>query len=226
MARKRSEETRERITDAAVSLFARKGYAQTTMREIAKEAQVSVGASYYYFNSKEAIVLEFYVRTQGKLDEQASEIFAETRDLKERVSRLIRFQMEFFAPYRDFFRILAAASADPDNELSPFSERTAEIREKSIAVYERALDGCKQKIPDDLRPHLPRLLWLYHMGLVLFWLWDNSREFKRTDLLLNGSIALVIKLLEASRLPLMKTMRKSMVSLLGDLFEDGNSKEK
>ena len=60
----RAEETRRRIYDVALELFREKGFEQTTMRDIAAKADVALGAAYYYFASKEAIVLAFYNEMQ------------------------------------------------------------------------------------------------------------------------------------------------------------------
>lgn len=59
---------RQQIIDAAYRCFARKGFHQTTMREIYEEAELSPGAVYHYFDSKDAIIqasFEFdYQRSQ------------------------------------------------------------------------------------------------------------------------------------------------------------------
>src|SRR4051812_40550459 len=47
--------TRERIFTVALNLFREKGFEGTTMREVAAAANMSLGAAYYYFASKEAI---------------------------------------------------------------------------------------------------------------------------------------------------------------------------
>ena len=52
----RAEDTRKRIYEAALELFRENGFEQTTMRDIAQKAGVALGAAYYYFASKEAIV--------------------------------------------------------------------------------------------------------------------------------------------------------------------------
>ena len=51
---------RERILEAAVACFARRGYHETTMDEIAAEAGIAKGAPYRYFGGKEAIFLALY----------------------------------------------------------------------------------------------------------------------------------------------------------------------
>ncbi len=58
----KAETTADRILEAALDLFRRQGFDSTTMRDIAREAEVATGAAYYYYSSKDAIVLEFYRR--------------------------------------------------------------------------------------------------------------------------------------------------------------------
>ena len=55
MAQTRAEETRQRIIDAAVALFAEHGYADTGLNDITTAANVTTGAFYYHFASKEAV---------------------------------------------------------------------------------------------------------------------------------------------------------------------------
>ena len=62
-AKAKAEGTRERIVDAALELFREKGFDETTMRDIAAAAGVATGAAYYYFRSKEELVMAFYART-------------------------------------------------------------------------------------------------------------------------------------------------------------------
>jgi AcrR family transcriptional regulator len=60
MSTAKAEDTRRRILQAALGLFQTRGFDDTTMREIAQEAGVATGAAYYYFASKEAMVMAFY----------------------------------------------------------------------------------------------------------------------------------------------------------------------
>lgn len=58
----KAQATRIRILDAALEMFRRQGFELTTMRGIAAEAGVSLGSAYYYFESKEDLVMAFYER--------------------------------------------------------------------------------------------------------------------------------------------------------------------
>ncbi len=58
------EARRQQILDAAWTCFARRGYHQTTMQDICKESELSPGAIYRYFPSKEAILEGINDRSQ------------------------------------------------------------------------------------------------------------------------------------------------------------------
>ncbi|MCG8382788.1 MAG: TetR/AcrR family transcriptional regulator, partial [Gammaproteobacteria bacterium] len=56
MNQKKSDISRTQILDAAAKLFRKHGYATTTLRLIANEANLKAGSIYYYFGSKEEIL--------------------------------------------------------------------------------------------------------------------------------------------------------------------------
>ncbi|TFV60289.1 TetR/AcrR family transcriptional regulator [Mycobacterium sp. PS03-16] len=68
----RSEATRRRIIDAAVDLFSEKGYPATSLGDIIDRAEMTKGALYYHFDSKEAlaavIIAEGGARLRGTFD--------------------------------------------------------------------------------------------------------------------------------------------------------------
>ncbi len=57
-----AQSTRERTLDIALDLFVRKGYAETSLREIAVELGFSKSALYYHFESKQDILLALHMR--------------------------------------------------------------------------------------------------------------------------------------------------------------------
>jgi AcrR family transcriptional regulator len=214
LATTKAEETRQRIYEAALRLFREGGFNETTMRDIANEAAVATGASYYYFRSKNDLVMEFYLRTADEMDEELPRILASTRDLKKRLLAIHRFKLQQFTEHRRLLSALFRTGVDPADPLSPFGDETKGIREEAIRVFERAIEGSNLKVPKDLAPHLPQLLWMHQMGLVLFWIFDRSPEQRRTMALLEGSVDVVMRLLALSSLPLVGGLRKSVVKLV------------
>jgi len=209
----KSEETRGRILAAALELFRQQGFEAATMREIAVKAGVATGAAYYYFDSKDAIVLAFYDQAQKDMAPEMEAALEATRDLRERLHKIIAVKLEYFAPSR---RLLGALSGHTNLEhpLSPFSAQTAAIREADVKIFERALEGSRVPVAADLRDYLPRLLWMYQMGVILFWINDGSVGQKKTKALLDKSLDVVVRLIKFAGLPLTRPLRKMVIELV------------
>lgn len=89
--------TRQRILDIALDLFIRKGYAETSLREIAAELGFSKAALYYHFESKQDILLALHMRVHGLTDGVLPMLQAErdASDIWERLTdRLIGLALE------------------------------------------------------------------------------------------------------------------------------------
>jgi AcrR family transcriptional regulator len=210
----KAEGTRRRIYEAALEMFRDKGFEQTTMRDIARQAGVALGAAYYYFSSKEAIVLAFYQEMQESGHQPTLDAMSAHRKLRDRIQVVLEKRFELLEPNLKFLGALFKHSPDAADPLSPFSEETRAIREKAIELFRAAIDGANVKVPPDLMPHLPRLLWLYQLSLILFWIYDRSAGKTRTKLLMEKSLALVVTLVRLSGLPLVRPLRRTALELL------------
>jgi AcrR family transcriptional regulator len=210
----RAEDTRRKIYDAAMHLFREKGFEATTMRDIAAKAGVALGGAYYYFSSKDAIVLAFYGEMQQDSNPLVLEALATRKKVKDRIRCVIEKRLELLAPNRNFCAALFPHAPDRTDPLSPFSEETRTIREAAIEQMRIALEGSDAKVPHDLQPRMPYLLWLYQMALVMFWLYDRSPKQERTERLIDKSLGLLVNLLRLSSLPLMKPLRKTALELV------------
>jgi AcrR family transcriptional regulator len=214
----KSEQTRRRILEVALALFAERGFEQTTMRDVARAAGVATGAAYYYFASKEEMILEFYRESAAAAELRAAELVEGKKgDLRSRLASVILHRFEHFAPYRASLGALFRTAVDPKSPISPFGETTKDIRDESIALFRRALDASGIRPPKDVDPYLPRLLWLYQLGLILFWIYDTSDGQTRTGALTDRSLDLVVGLIRISKFPLLRPLRRSVVELLAEL---------
>jgi AcrR family transcriptional regulator len=214
----KSDEARARILGAAVELFRTQGFEATTMREIAAEAGVATGAAYYYFASKDGIVLAFYEQSQRDMEPLLEEALAGTKNLRQRLQALLQAKLRYFEPNRGLLGTLAS-HIDPEHPLSPFSSATREIRERDVVFFERALTGSRTRVSEDLDQYLPRLLWMYQMGVILFWIYDRSAGQERTQTLVDKSLALIVGLIKVAGFPLMRPLRRMVVDLAGTVME-------
>jgi AcrR family transcriptional regulator len=214
----KSEETRARILAAALELFRGKGFEETTMRQIALAAGVAIGGAYYYFDSKDAIVLAFYDQAQKDMESRLSEVLEGSKDLRTRLAGIVEVKLEYFKISRRLLGALAGHT-DPQHPLSPFSAQTEAIRANDIRSFEHALDGSRVRVSQDLRQYLPRILWMYQMGLILFWIYDRSPGQRRTRALIDKSLDVVVRLIQLSRLPLTKPLRRVVIGLVDTVTE-------
>ncbi len=216
---KKSEETRGRILEAALSVFQRHGFEKASMREIATEAGVAVGAAYYYFDSKDALVMAFYERAQGEMHGQIEAALDGAKTLEERLRAIVETKFRYFEPNR---RLLGALSAhvDPEHPLSPFSKETAEIRDGDVRSFERAAKESGVKLPGTVSPYLGRLLWMYQMGLILFWVYDRSEGQERTRLLYEKTLKMLLLTLKLAGLPIFRPLHRLAGELLGVVYGD------
>jgi AcrR family transcriptional regulator len=210
----RAEDTRRKIYEAAMELFREKGFEATTMRDIAGKAGVALGGAYYYFSSKDAIVLAFYGEMQENLNQPILESLAGQKKLKDRIRSLLEKRLELLEPNRKFCAALFRHAPDSADPLSPFSDETRLIREGAVGHMRIAIEGSDAKVPADLKAQLPYLLWLYQMALIMFWLYDRSPNQEKTQRLMEKSLGLLVNLLRISALPLMKPLRKAVLDLV------------
>jgi AcrR family transcriptional regulator len=210
----RAEDTRKKIYEAAMELFREKGFEETTMRDIAAKAGVALGGTYYYYSSKDAIVLAFYHEMQETSTSLVTDGLANKKKLKERIRAVLDQRLKLLAPNRKFCAALFRHAPDGADPLSPFSDETRLIREAAVEQMRVALEGGDLKVPADLKPRLPYLLWLYQMALIMFWLYDRSPNQERTEKLIEKSLGLLVNLLRISALPLMKPLRKAALDLV------------
>ncbi len=210
----KSEETRARILNAALASFRVRGFDAATMRDIAEEAGVATGAAYYYFPSKEAIVLDFYRRSCDEMQPRIDEALQDSSGLEDRLRALIGVKLTQFAPNRGVLRALLRNGAEPKHPLSPFSPETKEIRDIDIVWFRRILTDCGVRIPKDLAPQLPGMLWFFQMGVIFYWVIDESPNQERSQRLLALAAKSVTALVRISALPLMRPVRKAALELV------------
>jgi len=216
----KAERTRQRILSMALKLFLNLGYEKTTMRAIAASAEQSPGAAYYYFNSKEDLIQVFYDQTQEEHFQATREILAQKTSFHDRLLDVINKKIEIAEPYHEISRALFKTAADPTSSLSPFHKDTSGVRQKSITLFREVIEGSTTKIPEDLKDRLPEYLWLYHMGIILYWLYDFSPGKEKTLRLIQKTVDIIVKLLAVANLPGMKPVRRAVIRILEEFRPD------
>jgi AcrR family transcriptional regulator len=93
----RSEETRQKITQSALKLFADKGYDATGVAEICESSEVSKGAFYHHFPSKQAIFLELLKEWLASLDAELGRAMGRSATVPEGLLAMASEMKEVFS---------------------------------------------------------------------------------------------------------------------------------
>jgi AcrR family transcriptional regulator len=224
----KGDQTKALILETALEMFRERGYDETTMRAIAQKAGVSLGNAYYYFRSKEYLIQAFYQRLHESHLAAALPALENDKTLKARLLTVMRTKIETMKPYHQFAGVLFKTAGNPQSPLNPFADETDPVRDQGIQLFATVLEGTKARIPNDLRAELPYLLWVYSMGVVLFWIHDQSPKHRRTYRLIDHTVDLLDKLIHLASNPFMRPLRKQALRLVEEIREalpDGDESE-
>jgi AcrR family transcriptional regulator len=213
----RAQQTKAAIIEAALALFRERGYEAATMREIASRAGVSTGNAYYYFRSKEELIQEFYAIGHTEHLTASRAVLASQTELGARLRGTLRALIDVQAPYHAFAATFYKHAAEPSSPLSPFSRESSPTRDASVALYREVVNGSSARMSGDVRERLPELLWLYSMGVILYWVHDKSPGCARTYHLIDVTAPVAARLVAATRIPMLRSTVSDIAALVDDL---------
>ena len=116
MLKKLSEEQLERLLEAGVEEFARRGLAGANMRTIANRACISVGALYKYYGDKEGFFRACLDRSLEALDRTLAEVTSEEAGFREYARRIIRALLRFSREHAGYVRLYCVLAASGGEE--------------------------------------------------------------------------------------------------------------
>ena len=96
---------RARILDAAEIVFGRKDYARASLKDIADLAGYAVGSLYMHFANKEELFGQVWARRSAEYMPAMRSLLAGEGTPRERLHRLVDFQVDFFRRHPDFGRL-------------------------------------------------------------------------------------------------------------------------
>lgn len=213
-----SDKTKALILEKALHLFRSRGFEPTTMRDIARSAGVATGAAYYYFPSKEALVAAYYEQVQQRHEAGVRESLDCAADLRQRLGLAIHSKLDILKDDRKFLGALFRYTGEPDHPLSVFGKGTQSQREHSILIFEEVLYDVE--VSDELRKILPWAVWMMHLGIILFFIHDNSPEQKRTRALADGLLDLLTQVLKLASSPLVRPFLQPFQSKLTGILQE------
>jgi AcrR family transcriptional regulator len=136
---RRAVARRERILEAALAVFARRGYRDAAMDEIAVEADTSKGGLYFHFPTKQALFFTLLDRTADLLMSRAEQAIAAEVDPARQIDAALAIVFRTFASHRALARLFLvdALGAGPEAHL-----KLMEIHQRFARLIARHLEAA------------------------------------------------------------------------------------
>ncbi len=212
----KARQTREKILETALALFARKGYGETTLRDIAGEAGVSLGLTYRYFARKEELILLLYRQLAQELGEEVAAL--PPAPIAARFSRAVGSCLDRLTPHREALGALFAVGLAPDSEMAVLGDRAAGVRDVVWHVYRQVVEGATDRPKPRQAEQFATLFYALHLLFVLFWLQDRSPGQQATRELIVFAQETITRLRPTLGLPPVAKSLTRLVRIIGPMF--------
>ena len=212
----KAQRTREHILETALGLFATKGYAETTMRDIASAADCSLGLAYRYFARKEEMVLALYERCALELAEEVDAL--PPGPLAKRFVAAMAADFRRLGPHRETMGALFAAGLAPDSPVAVLGEGVSGIRDRVWHIFLTVCTGASDAPKRGQSHQMATLFYAAHLLLILFWLQDKSEEQARTQELLAFAQEMIGRLRPVLGLPPVAKPLARLAQIIGPMF--------
>lgn len=186
MNKRSAEVSKQKITEAARQVFADQGYAQASMRTIAREAGISVGGLYLYFRNKEELYLTLMQEWMDNLNGTTREALRKIDDPRESLLAFITIAIDFTRRHREMIILQGRElgfSFGIDLKKQFFWER----RQIITGIIRRGIDaGIFRQCDAD---EAARIIFNVLRGFVISMVIDEEALFSAggcVDLVLNG----------------------------------------
>ena len=209
---------RQRVLDAALQLWAEKGYADSSMRELARRLGMGLQALYQSFPTQEHLVFALYESLEEEASRRFSESDEEVSDLGVAYCRFLQTKLSVLEPHREAMTAIFREAVDPGSGLSPLGSGAGAIRQRILGVLADLVRQGGIADPDQCE-RLARILWLLHLMVILYWLHDRSEASANTQRLIEKlrGIGQVVPLLG------MVPEAEKWLELVTDLVRDPDS---
>ena len=168
-----THETRTRILEAAVKVFATKGYHDAKVDDIVGEAQTSKGAFYFYFPSKQDIFIALSDTFADLLESKVSEAMQSENHGLQQMDAALRVSLGLFNQYRGLAKIALVQAVGLG---AVFEERRRAINDRLTRLVQTRLEAAvaEGSIPP-LKTDLAARAWVGALNeIVIHWIYTGT----------------------------------------------------
>lgn len=174
---------RDDVLEAAASLFATRGYAATSIRDIARQVGILSGSLYYHFTSKEEILLEAHARGVAQVTEAVQAAVNACEDGPwNRMAAACRAHLAVLLGPSPFSQVIAPQF--PGTFDGAVRQTLLEQREGYEAIFRELVDDLP--LPEAIEPRHFRLTLLGALNWTQTWYQEGGRD--RPDEIADGIV--------------------------------------
>jgi AcrR family transcriptional regulator len=197
-------DTQQKILDAAIDVFAEKGFHDTRVDEIVDLSKTSKGAVYFYFPSKQDIFLAIVDKFANLLAGRLEKVIEQQASGVERVSAALKICLQTFEQYRSLAKVFLVQAAGLG---VVFEDKQIEIHNRFARLIQEQLDCAVEE--GDIPPidtEVASFIWMGAIyDMIIRWVHtgqpEPSRIFPTLQIMLLRSIGVAeerIRQLESS----------------------------
>ncbi len=170
-----------RILDAAISVFAEKGFFNATVSEVARRAGVADGTIYLYFKGKDDLLIRLFEEIMARINERLRSAIAEADTAPEKLRAIVLAQAELVESEPAFAEVICVELRQSSKFMKEYENPGFKAYLKLIAdvVREGQESGAFERRGDP--QILARALFGALDELHLSWLLSRSRRFDLKD---------------------------------------------
>ncbi len=163
---RQAEQLKKEILEAAITVFKQNGYEKATTKKIAKEADVSEGTLYYYFENKREILITLFKILIESITENLAQIpSTSNEDITKLLSKGMVHQYGQVSDLSILILFLHEARIDPEVR-KIFSGMMLSVRESAASLFKNLeKDGKIRKVNHDTMAVLMSLIGIGYMAL-------------------------------------------------------------
>jgi TetR/AcrR family transcriptional regulator, fatty acid metabolism regulator protein len=168
-----TQETRTRILEAAVKVFATKGYHDTKVDDIVNEASSSKGSFYFYFPSKQDIFLALSDTFADLLESKITQAMEKEAHGMQQMDAALRSSLGLFTQYRGLAKIALVQAVGLG---AVFEERRRAINNRLTGIIQSRLEraAADGSIPP-LQAEITARAWVGALNeVVIHWIYTGT----------------------------------------------------
>jgi TetR/AcrR family fatty acid metabolism transcriptional regulator len=182
MARKKDEEKRKKILDAATKVFARVGFSNTRIQDVAQEAGIAHGTVYLYFKSKDDLFISIFQESLGELIDYISSEVQKKDSAEDKLRRMISLQLDIIEENPDLTKLILIEFPRTGNFLN---DKNIDVLSNYIDVIGDILkNGIEEGIfSTNVKPDIiATMIYAAIQGIATRWILDGmSYSIKTMD---------------------------------------------